>query len=239
MAVRTRASLTKKNMRFTLRSLFIGIALFAIVLSCWLGYRRATHCQLRWLSPGSAEAKTLFSAPAIQHLDDGSYRLTYYSRSRDVQDLLRMSQPTGDYNVRVDGQSIVVKSPDLTLIQLYLQSLQTADKRQPGTFVIRGRVVDRSGQPVAHATIDVMGNFASINSFQTRDDGTFAMPLDDAGAMSAPAGSGYYLRVRIDGASAAKGMRWETASFSLSPEIPERDAVIVIPRTLESEENNS
>jgi hypothetical protein len=220
-------------MRFTLRSLFIGVALFAVVLSSWLSYHRATFCQLRWLSPGSSEAKSLFPAPAIQQLDDGSHFLTYYARSRDVQALLSGRHPPGSYHLQVEPQAIVMKSPDLALLQAFLQSVQTLDKRKPGTFVIRGRVIDRSGHPVKRAMIDLMGGFVFINHFETRDDGTFTMPLGD-GRSAAPAGSGYYLRVRTDKDSAEKPMRWDTPSFSLSPEMPECDAVIVLPRTLET-----
>jgi hypothetical protein len=219
-------------MRFSLRSLFIGITLLAVVLSCWLGYRRATLCQLRWLSPGSSEANTLFSTPTIQTLHDGSHRLTYDARSRDIQSLLGNLQPTGDCTLQIERQSIVAKSPDLAVVQTCLKSLQAADQRPAGTFVIRGRVIDRSGQPVKRATIDLMGSYVFINYFETRDDGTFTMPLTDAGGMAAPAGSGYYLRVRTDKDSSEKPMRWETPSFSLSPEMPERDAVLVLPRTL-------
>src|SRR5437868_5749345 len=67
-----------KRVRFTLRTLFIGITLVAVILTCWLGYRRATLCRLQWIPPGSAAAKSLFPVPTIHKLDDGSYSFTYY-----------------------------------------------------------------------------------------------------------------------------------------------------------------
>ena len=97
--------------------------------------------------------------------------------------------------------------------------------------MIRGRVVDRSGKPVPRAMIDLLGGYVFINFFQTRDDGTFTMPLSDAG-MSAPAGSSYYLQVRDEKDSAKTPIRWNTPSFSLSPTTPESDVLIVLPKSL-------
>jgi hypothetical protein len=219
-------------MRYTLRTLFIGITLVAVALTCWLVYRQATLCRLHWLPPGSPAAKALFPTPTIQKLDDGSHTFTYYARSRDIQTLLTALPNTGDRHMQIDRQSMVIKSPDLPTAQACLGALQTADKPKPGSFVIRGKLVDRSGKPVARATIDLMGSFVFINYFATRDDGTFTMPLTDPAGSAPPAGSGYYLRVRDDKDSAKHPFRWNTPSFSLDPTTPESDVLIVLPEAL-------
>jgi hypothetical protein len=72
-------------------------------------------------------------------------------------------------------------------------------------------------------------SFVLIDHFETRDDGTFAMSLNDGG-MSAPAGGGYYLRVRAAEESAERLVRWNTPGFTLDPQNRERLALIVVPR---------
>jgi hypothetical protein len=69
-----------------------------------------------------------------------------------------------------------------------------------------------------------------INCFETRDDGTFTMVLQDPGGSGPPAGSGYYLRVRASDDSEQAPKRWDTPSFLISPAESEGDAVLVIPR---------
>jgi hypothetical protein len=219
-------------MRFTLRTLFIGITLVAIALMCWLGYRQATLCRLQWLSRASPAAKALFPTPVIRKLDDGSYTFTYYARSRNIQSLLSVLPPAGSRKLLINRQSIVCESPDQAAAQACLTALQTADKPTPGSFVIRGKLVDRSGKPVAGATIDLMGSFIFINYFETRDDGTFTMPLTDPAGLAPPAGSGYYLRVRDKNESATHTIRWNTPGFSLDPTAPESDVLIVLPEAL-------
>ena len=174
-------------MRFTLRTLFIGITLVAVALMCWLGYRRATLCRLQWLPSGSPAAKALFPAATIQKLDDGWFSFTYDARSRDIQSLYTALTPTGDRSLQIDRQSITIKCREQAASQACLGALQTADKPKPGSFVIRGKLVDRSGKPVARATIDLMGSFVFINYFETRDDGTFTMPLTDPVGLAPPA----------------------------------------------------
>ena len=220
------------RMRFTLRTLVIGITLLAVALTCWLGYRQATLCRLQWLPPGSSAAKSLFPATTIDRLDDGSYTFTYYARSRDIQSLYSALPTEGSHTLQIERQSIVIKSRDLAALQACLGALGTADKPQPGSFVIRGTVVDRSGKPVARATVDLLGAYVFINYFDTRDDGTFTMPLSDSGTGSPSAGSGYYLQVRTKKDSTNAPVRWNTPGFSLSPTTPESDVLIVLPEAL-------
>jgi hypothetical protein len=219
-------------MRYTLRTLFLGITLVAVALTCWLVYRQATLCRLHWLPPGSPTAKALFPVPTIQKLFDGSYTFTYYARCRNIQSLLNALPNRGDRDMQIDRQSMVIKSPDQASAQACLGALQTADNPKSGSFVIRGKLVDRSGKPIGRATIDLMGSFVFINYFETRDDGTFTMPLTDPAGSTPPAGSGYYLRVRGNKDSAKKPIRWNTPIFSLDPTTPESDVLIVLPETL-------
>jgi hypothetical protein len=147
--------------------------------------------------------------------------------------LLYRGLPTeGSRTLQIDRQSIEIKSPDQGATQAWLGTLQKADQPQPGAFVIRGKVVDRSGKPVPRATIDLLGGYVFINYFDTRDDGTFTMPLSDTGTGAPPAGSGYYLQVRTNKKSTNAPVRWNTPSFSLDPTTPESDVLIVLPETL-------
>jgi hypothetical protein len=218
-------------MRFTLRTLFIGITLVAVALMCWLGYRQATLCRLQWLTPGSAAANALFPAPTIQKLDDGWFSFIYNARCRDIQSLYQALPAEGECSLRINRQSITIKCREQAAAEACLAALQTADKPQPGSFVIRGKLVDRSGKPVARATIDLQGSYVFINYFGTRDDGTFTLPLSDGG-QAAPAGSGYYLQVRGANDSANQPIRWNTPDFSLDATTPESDVLIVLPATL-------
>jgi hypothetical protein len=219
-------------MRFTLRTLFIGFTLVAVALMCWLGYRQATLCRLQWLPPGSPAAKALLPATRIKQLDDGWYGFTYDARCLDVQSLFTALPDTGDRTLRIERQSIFIKCREQAAAQVCLQTLQNADKRKPASFVIRGKVVDRSGKPVARATIDLLGRYVFINYFETRDDGTFTMPLSDPVSSGPPAGSGYYLQVRAKNDSTNAPIRWNTPGFSLDPTAPESDVLIVLPEAL-------
>jgi hypothetical protein len=219
------------SLRFSLRTLLLVTALVAIALVSWLEYRQAYFCQIRWLTPGSAAANSLFPITEIRQLSDGTHRFTYYMRHRDVQSLMSSAVlKRGDFELQTTEQSIEMKSPDVEMLKKSLQALNAADKRKPGTFVIRGRVIDRNGKPVAGATVDLMGSFVLINYFDTRDDGTFTMPLYDAGGPTVPAGSGYYLCVRPTDRSEYPPP-WNTTTFSLSPDNPELDIEIIMPRS--------
>src|SRR4051812_4435340 len=119
-------------MRFTLRTLFIGITLVAVALMCWLGYRQATLCRLQRLSPASPAAKALFPTPVIRKLDGGSYTFTYYARSRDIQSLLSVLPPSGSRELVINRQSIVCESPDQATVQACLWALQWGRQTHAG-----------------------------------------------------------------------------------------------------------
>ncbi len=97
-------------------------------------------------------------------------------------------------------------------------------------IVIRGRVVDRQGQPLRRATIDLQGPFVFVNCFHADDDGYFVMPLVDSIGLRPPPGQGYSLRVRDQYDSVKSPLRWESVSFSLDPATPELAVVIAVPR---------
>lgn len=202
--------------------------MIAVALAVWVGYRRATLCQVRWLVLGSAEAARLFPSARVRPLENGAYGFTYYVRARNVQTLVRDPTVTAAIMRKVDRATIDVEANDAETAQSQLKALADADALKPGTCVIRGRVVDSNNEPVVRGTIDLMGPFVFINHFQTRDDGTFTMPLEDGG-MIPPARRGYYLRVRAPGDSIETPLRWHTASFSLDLANPVRDVLIRIP----------
>ncbi len=109
-------------------------------------------------------------------------------------------------SVRVPEQ-IDLESDSRAYLQQYLACFDKADVPKPGLRVIHGRLEDSAGQPVGGAIVDLLGPYVYINHFQTRSDGTFAMPIE------APPGSGYRLRIRYGGETKK---RMETPSFSLA-----------------------
>jgi len=176
----------------SLRGLFGLVTAIAVVLAVFYGYRRSVMAQVRWIAPGSKQAESLFPVGNVSQNSRGEYEFSYYARRRRIQSLLpQMTQ--GRY--AVDREGIRVSSRDRTAADEHLKRLRDADVLPPGTFVIRGRVIDKESKPLGGATVDLMGPYVFINHFQTRDDGTFTMPLSD-GRSKAPAGHGYYLRIR-------------------------------------------
>lgn len=225
-------------MRFSLRSLFAAMTLAAAILGGWFAWRQATMCQIQWLPPESKEAAGLFPAVAVggpAHPDhELPYGFVYYARRTSAQNLLRATRgrtvpPGGSSEWRIDGETIYASTDSPETAQAQIDALETADVPDARTFLIRGRVTDRAGQPLAGATIDLHGPFVFINYFRTRDDGTFTMPLTD-GVTPAPAGSGYWLQVRAASGSGESESRWNTPAFTLDPQQPERAAMLVVPR---------
>ena len=215
-------------MRFSVRTLLFMVAAVAIALGLWTAYRREFMCQVRWLAAGSGEAQALFPKPAVETLPDGKHRMRYYAMHRPIQALLPAVRLGSNYRMLVDEESLEIVADDADLAQAQLESLQTADVPKPGVFVIRGRVIDRGGKPLAGATVDLMGPYVFINHFESRNDGTFIMCLDDGGR-GPPAGAGYYLRVRAPEETAERLVRWNSSTFSLDPTLPERDVIVVVP----------
>jgi hypothetical protein len=214
-------------MRFTLRTLFAAVTLIAIGMGVWFGYRRATMCEVRWLKLGSYESNTLFLPSPLSVNAEGRFQETYTLRFRHSGELMANVKHVGD--VRSDRETLQISCENAGGANRDWIEFRNADQPKPGMFVIRGRVEDRQHNPVAHATIDLQGPFQFVNHFQTRDDGTFTMPLYD-GPMAAPAGSGYFLRIRAAEETSENLLRWNTPSFSLSADQPEMEVVIVIPQ---------
>ena len=116
------------------------------------------------------------------------------------------------------GGRIDIAAEDRDLLDAYLVALRATDKLVPREMVIRGRVEDSGGDPVAGAVVDLMGPYVYVNHFRTREDGTFVMP------MTPNEGWGYYLRIRPEG-----GEPETTGRFSLSYDEPERVVIVRLP----------
>lgn len=213
--------------QFSLRSFLVLVAIVASVLAAVMGYRAQTMAGLEWIDAASPQADKLFPVESISRNPDGKYEFTYFTKRCSIQKLIGPINRVGQMSFRIDRESVKIQVEDEATATSQLAAIRQLDVVPPGTFVIRGKVVDRSGNPLAGATIDLMGAYVFINHFQTRDDGTFTMPLTDGG--SAPAGSGYYLRVRAKEETSANLIRWNTASFSLSPNRPEMVVLITAP----------
>lgn len=218
-----------REMRFSLRTLALGIAVIAVLLAGVIGYRQATMCELVWLQPGSPAAATLFPKSNVVTRLDGSYSFTYYARCRKIGFLISPRLPISDYTLHVDREAIKLESNEQQQALAALAAIQARDVPKPGVFVIRGRVQDQNGKPLAHAMVDLMGQYVFVNHFPTRDDGTFTMVLDDPHG-GPPAGSGYYICVRAAEETVDEDVRWNTGGFSLDPNMPEREALIIVPR---------
>jgi hypothetical protein len=213
--------------QFSLRGFLVLVALIAFVLAAVIGYRRQTMARVEWIDIASPQADKLFPVESISLNPEGKYEFTYFAKRCSIQKMLGPIIHVGNINFRIDRESIDVQVEDEAIATSQLAALRKLDVVPLGTFVIRGKIVDRSGNPLAGAIIDLMGAYVFINHFQTRDDGTFTMSLTDGG--SAPAGSGYYLRVRAKEETSANQIRWNTANFSLVPNIPEMVVLITVP----------
>lgn len=216
-------------MQFSLRSLLIATFLLAVLLAGWFGYRRATLAQLTWLPLGSPEAEALFPVETVQATTEGQFRFTYHSRHRRLGNHPVPTGFSGRLSFRDNGQTLSAETDSEAAAHNLLQSVRDADVLPTGRQVIRGRVVDRKGRPLARASVDLMGPFVFINHLRTRDDGTFTLALEDGG-LTPPRGSGYYLRIRAAEETAERHVRWNTPRFALDPAEPERVALITVPR---------
>jgi hypothetical protein len=197
---------------FSLRTLLVATAVIALGLGGFLAWRSAGMAKITWLDPASAEAQQLSPASVVETVGD-RFRLIYRTRNRHLTPLTSQIKWPASYTASFAGNQEFVKieSDDCQALDAALVAMQQADVLPPGKFAIRGVVIDAEGKPAAGATVDLLGNYAYINHFRTRDDGTFTMPLD------APAGSGYWLRIRVK-----DGPTRETRRFSLVADEPER-----------------
>lgn len=198
---------------FRLRTLLVVNAVIALGLGGFLAWRSAGMAKITWLDPASAEAQQLSPNSKVENTGDDRFRLIYRTRNRHLTPLTAGIKWPASYNAAFEGDQEFVKidTDDRQALDAALVAMQKADALAPGKFVIRGVVVDAEGEPVAGATVDLLGNYVYVNHFRTRDDGTFTMPLD------APAGSGYWLRIRVK-----DGPTRETRRFSLVADEPER-----------------
>lgn len=212
----------KAKWRLSLRGLLLLIFVIAAIMAGVLSYRRASMARVNWLDPESAKAKQMFPTAEVVENAEGAYEFEYYARNRNVQRLLPQVS-NGGYTVGEECVRINVRRDEAAANDV-LQSIRKADKRPNGAFVIRGRIRDSDGVPLANAQIDLMGKFVFINCFKTREDGTFTMALSDENP-AVPAGNMYYFRVRTRNEKS----RWNSDYFSLSRDKPEMVVDIAVP----------
>lgn len=217
----------KRRIQFSVRGLLVGLTLVALLIGLTASYRRLSMAQAYWFKASSAQDKSAFpDSDVIER--EGKFVVEYRSKRRSIQQLARVLNNFNNFNFKIDRESIVITSEDKKTAETALENLNAADLLPATGFVIRGQVIDRAGNPIRNATIDVMGGYVFINYFRSRDDGTFTMVLSD-GSSSAPAGNGYYLRIRTEDDSADRPMRWNTANFALEPDAREKFARIMLP----------
>jgi hypothetical protein len=217
----------KGPVQFSLRTLLVVVTIVALVLGGIGWWRRANFAQVRWLDPSSPEAVAMFVASEIVPHDNG-WSTAYEARCRTIQALTNILENDGatlggSHSTRWDSDASRVElvAEDREALAEYLAALQRADKLGPGEMVIRGRVEDSDGTPVAGAIVDLMGPYVYINHFRTREDGTFVMPMTP---MTPNETWGYYLRIRP-----RDGERRNTGRFSLSFDEPERVVIVRMP----------
>ena len=206
------------RVQFSLRTLMIGVTLVAVALSSISTWRYLSLARIEWLAPSSPVARQLVAKPVVIELDDG-FSATYSSKFRPAAELVEVAtedqrsgqQTWSGLTTLHHLHTITVQSSHESRLEETLAALAEADAPKKGWFAIRGVVEDREGRPVADAMVDLMGPYVYINHCQTRDDGTFTMPIQ------APPGRGYYLRIRYGG-----NQRMNTARFTLSDDNRER-----------------
>lgn len=214
-----------RPIQFSLRALFAALTAVALIFGAVGWWRAANLAQTEWLDPDSSEAVELFPRAEAVKTDDGEWSAAYHSRCRAIHDLAGILESNGtkiegDHSTRfvAHRSRLEIIGEERESIEAYLQALRDADELRPGEMVIRGRVVDSEGLPVAGAMVDLRGPYVYINHFETREDGTFAMPITPNETW------GYYLRIRPREAEPR-----DTARFSLSYDDPERVVMVRLP----------
>lgn len=214
----------RRKIQFKLRTLLAGIALVAVLLSAILSWGYWTTAKTTWLKPSSPEAASMVPTPVIEQTDKG-YQATFRPRCRPLGELMNIlesarlpSETSSGYRSETMTQEVTLEGDSRKPLEARLALLASNDVLQPGWFVIRGRVEDSLGRPVANAIVDLMGSYVYINHFATRYDGTFLMPV------KAPAGWGYYLRIRYDHGKRRRQM--DSYYFTLDP--ANREKLVIV-----------
>lgn len=206
------------------------MTVMAIGLATWAGYRRASLCHTQWIDPASTAA-VKFPAPHIKQRQDGRYEFTYYSQRRLSHDYIRTVQPISmngkKFGWKSSGQAFELAAEERETAEQCLLAIQQADVLVPGTFVIRGRVVDAGGLPLAGAGVTLRGPGDFIESYRAHDDGKFTMPLSNNRKRTTP-GSGYWFTVQPY-VYPDDFRYWQSRGFSLDPTQPEMIVVITVP----------
>ncbi|MCA9101823.1 MAG: carboxypeptidase regulatory-like domain-containing protein [Planctomycetales bacterium] len=214
--------LLRRRLRFSLRWLLFVSVMVGLVLGGVTWWQTAGHARLQRVDPASPDALAWRPEPVIVERKDKTTGSTEYAARfmphyRSIHQLVDLpevaearasakDETSGSFGVTYyhTEQQVIYESSSRAELEAVLKTVEAADVPRPDLdeSVIFGVVVDSNGDPVGGATIDLLGPSVYINNFITRDDGTFHMPN------TAPAGRGYYLRVRY-----GDGRSMRTSSF--------------------------
>ncbi len=118
-------------MRYSLRTLAVSVALVAVTLGSWMGYRRSQMCRLEWVAPGSTAASP---NTVISQRSDGNFVFIYLPRHRSERVVTSAIRSASDWMCSRDGASdtLRLRVPDRAGAVTILNQLQAADAPQPG-----------------------------------------------------------------------------------------------------------
>ncbi len=235
----------KKPFQFSLRGLFIALTIVALLLGCVSWWRISNLAKVQWLDPTAAAAIALFPPSEVVRHDEGwppgavpagptsekevplehGWALDYRSQRRGISGLIEILRQSGDeirgdYGFEQDLARINIIARDRESLEEYLAALQSADKLGPGEMVIRGRVDDSDGMPLAGAHVNLMDGGAYISQAGTRSDGTFVLPT------KSKEGWKFHLRIHLH---PRDGKPRDTRRFSLNYDDPERVVIVRLP----------
>ena len=174
----------------------------------------------RTVELGADEAQELLPQPTIESTQSG-YRLTYPVRYQSADDVFnrcpRKSLPSSRWSSGgpTFSEEVVFEAAGQEVLHHLRDQLESVDVFVPEMTVIRGRVTDAHGRPVADVHVDLLDADTNVNVmfavmfpkkaslaihlrkidlFKTRRDGTFVLvnPFP-------PAKASYYLRFRPGG----------------------------------------
>ncbi len=212
-------------MRYSLRTLAVCVTLFAAALGTWLNYRRATMCRLEWLKPGTLRNVPEVPEPKITQREH-SVRVSYRSQYCDCRDL------TTHYDHSSTTDSIMLYVPNVEAARNVIAQFKAFDVRPPNLCSIRGRIVDRRGNPLVSADVELSGSVQRMFRQHADQEGYFKIRFRLASVSHPPRGNVYRIRVSDYDAPLP---RWESASFAFDPATPEQEVIVHVPTDLEQD----
>lgn len=189
-----------------------GIIAFVLVIVAWISH---SYLQPRAAVLGPRQAFQAAPLPTITSNRTG-YRLLYPVLHQDAADVWNAtSRPSGWSSGGASmAQELYFEALTRPALELIQNTLKESDIPRPGTGVIRGRLVDELGRPIANAFVDLVDSRTHLdalhsapptarflglksrdqrfNHLKTRDDGTFTLVVPDHSADRR-----FYLRFRF------------------------------------------